>query len=63
MAASSWREPSPAEAAKPPPREARCAVCGEWMATAPAGTKWVRGRCGNRRCRKYGEGQTVHLRE
>jgi hypothetical protein len=61
MAASSWREPAPA-AVKQPPRDARCSQCGEWIGTAPAGTKWLRGRCGNRRCPKYGAGQTVHLR-
>ena len=59
--ASSWREPSPSEV-KAPPKEARCKACGEWVATASAGSTWVRGRCMNKRCRKYGEGQTIHLR-
>lgn len=47
---------------KPAPVEARCAACGEWLSTVPPGTTWVRARCINRRCRRYGEGQTVHLR-
>jgi hypothetical protein len=51
---------------KPPPVEARCAACGGWIATVPAGTPWARGRCYNRinghACRLYGRGQTVHLR-
>jgi len=59
-AAQSWREPAPAPT-KPPPKEARCAQCGGWIATVPAETKWMRGRCGNRRCRLYGEGQTIKL--
>jgi hypothetical protein len=62
VAASSWREPARPIEVKAPPREARCAMCGEWIMTVPAATTWARGRCGNRRCPKYGEGQTVHLR-
>lgn len=60
--ASSWREPEPT-AVKAPPREARCRQCGGWIATAPAATKWLRGRCMNRRCKLYGDGQTVKLDE
>jgi hypothetical protein len=49
-----------------PPKEARCAACGGWITTVPAGTAWARGRCYNRtdgrNCKLYGQGQTVHLR-
>lgn len=41
----------PASAMPPPPSppwEARCSACGGWLATVPAGTSWVRARCGNR---------------
>lgn len=62
MPASSWREPAPASV-KAPPREARCRACGGWIASAPAATTWVKARCGNKRCRLYGEGQTIHLRD
>lgn len=60
--ATTWREPPAPAEAKPAPREARCKACGEWVATASSGAAWVRGRCMNRRCKKYGEGQTIHFR-
>lgn len=60
--ASSWREPESPTAVKQPPKEARCKGCGGWIASAPGGTTWVKARCGNKRCRLYGEGQTIHLK-
>lgn len=47
-------------APKATPWEARCQSCSEWMSTVPGGTTWVRVRCMNRRCSKYGQQQTVH---
>ena len=51
--------------AKAPPVEGRCASCGAWVVTGPAGTPWLRGRCANRsvdglpgrKCRLYGQTQ------
>ncbi len=47
---------------KQPPLEVRCRECNGWLLTVPPGTTWARGRCGNRRCKLYNEGQTVHLK-
>jgi hypothetical protein len=44
---------------KPPPQQAYCKACGGWIATVPAGTAWVRGRCMNKRCQKYSEAQQI----
>jgi hypothetical protein len=54
------------------PWDARCAACGGWIATVPGAARWVRAKCMNwrahasgrseRRCQKYGVGQTVHKR-
>jgi hypothetical protein len=44
---------------KPPPQQAYCKKCGGWIATVPAGTPWVRGRCLNKRCPKYSEAQQI----
>jgi hypothetical protein len=63
VAASAWREPSRPAEIKAPPKEARCFACGGWIASAPGSTTWVKARCGNKRCPKYGEGQTIHLRD
>ena len=62
MPASSWREPSPPPEQKAPPRDARCSACGGWIMTVPGGTLWGKGRCGNRRCRLYGEPQRFSFR-
>lgn len=51
------------EQAPPAPQEARCRSCGGWLASAPAGAAWVRARCGNKRCRLYGDGQMIRFRE
>jgi len=44
-----------------PPAEARCRACGGWLGTVPAGTRWLRTRCLDRRCALHGVAQTVHL--
>lgn len=49
--------------AQAPPLEARCQGCGGWLSTVPAGTPWVRARCGNKRCRLYGDGQMIRFKE
>ena len=53
----------------PAPVEGRCAVCGGWVVTVPAGTPWARGRCGNRKfgglpgrkCPAYAEARTFRF--
>lgn len=62
MAASSWREPTREIETKEPPRDARCKGCNGWVVTVPAGTSWATGRCGNRRCPKYGAAQRFTFR-
>jgi hypothetical protein len=47
---------------KAPPQEGRCNACGGWVLSVPSGTTWGRGRCGNKRCRLYGLGQTFKFR-
>lgn len=53
-----------------PPVELRCRACGSWICSGPAGTPWLRGRCGNRsvlgqpgrKCALYGQTQKVIFR-
>lgn len=57
---------------KAPPWDARCEACGGWIATVSGGASWVRVKCmnwrvnrtlsENRRCPKYGQTQTIHIR-
>lgn len=57
---------------KAPPWQARCAACGEWVATVPSGALWVQAKCQNwrvnrdvapdRKCPLYGKMQTLHKR-
>jgi hypothetical protein len=49
--------------------ELRCKACGGWISSAPSGTSWLRGRCGNRsalgqpgrKCAEYGQTQQVRF--
>lgn len=38
-----------------------CGACRGWIGTVPAGTPWLRSRCINRRCSKYGAAQTIKV--
>jgi hypothetical protein len=60
-ASSSWREPTAAETWEPP-AQVYCPSCRSWIASAPGGTRWVRSRCGNRRCKLYGKTQQITLK-
>lgn len=41
------------------PWDVRCKGCGGWIASASGDARWIRARCINRRCPKYGQPQEV----